>query len=133
MGDELVTIGRFNGSAEANLWKQKLKTAGISAIVVDDFNTGASLPSNALRVKEKDIQKATAVLKSLKNTRPLKVSWASTLLLWIFGIVMVIPGILVFVFSQESQGTILGIILVVFGVVFLLLPVMGIVRRKNLK
>jgi hypothetical protein len=133
MSEELVTIRRFNGSAEANLWKLRLKTAGISAVVVDDFNTGASMPSNALLVKEKDVQKAQKVLKSLKKSSSPKVSWASTLLLWIFGVIMVIPGIVVLVFSQESQGTILGIILVVFGGVFLLLPVMGIVKRKKLK
>ena len=62
---KLVTIRRFFGSTEANLWKERLAAAGIKAVVVNDFCTGAAIPSNDLQVREKDVERAQKILKSL--------------------------------------------------------------------
>jgi|WetSurMetagenome_2_1015567.scaffolds.fasta_scaffold225725_3 hypothetical protein len=136
MSEELVTIYRFRGSAEANLWKEKLNDNGIKANVINDVYTGASTPDFGLQIREKDISKAKTVLKPLKKTHPFKVSWASILLLYTFGVIALVPGILVLVFQRDSgvpETTMLGIMLIIFGGVFILLPLPGILKRNRSK
>jgi hypothetical protein len=136
MSEELVTIYRFRGSAEANLWKEKLYSSGIHAIVVNDVFTGAATPSFELQVRGKDLDKARKILKPLKNTNPFKISWASIAMLFIFGIIALVGGIFLFVYSRNSGVTdlsVASIIMIIFGGAFLLLPLTGILKRNRSK
>jgi hypothetical protein len=130
MGEELVTIHRFQGSAEANLWKEKLNASGIKANVINDVYTGAATPDFGLQVREKDAKRAHTILKTFKNKRPFKVSWASILIMYIFGIVGVICGI---PFLYKSDTIWIGIITIVYGGLFLILPLSGIIKRNKPK
>jgi hypothetical protein len=133
VSDKLVCVYRFRGSAEANLWKEKLRASGIKAAVINDVFTGAASPDFELQVNEKDVKRTQRILKPLKKLRPFKASRASIFLLLFFGIIMVIPGILVLAYLHGSEYTAIGIIALVYGGAFLLLPLLGIIRRKNPK
>jgi len=130
MEEGLVTIYRFRGSAEANLWKEKMSASGIKASVINDVYTGAATPDFQLQVREKDAQKTHIILKTLKNKRPFKISWASIFMMYIFGIVGVIVGI---PFLYKSDTIWIGIITMVWGGAFLLLPLLGITSRNKPK
>jgi len=71
MPHKLVTIYRCN-QAEADLWKAKLESEGIKAVVIHDITSGGA-PYAELKVRERDVRKASRIVKPIRKTwSPLK-------------------------------------------------------------
>jgi len=127
LAEELVTIYSFYGSSEAYLWKEKLKASGIKSVVIHDFNTGASAPSNELQVRKKDVSKAQKILEPLKKTHSIKIIGASVWLIFIFGIIIVIPGFIFLIFSPEK---LIALVFLVYGGSFIFISFFAMTRKK---
>ncbi len=72
--EELVTVRRFRGEAEAVLWKQYLKAAGISSVLIHENQS--MVKGNVLvelQVKPGDYEKARELLKETPSTLKPKV------------------------------------------------------------
>jgi hypothetical protein len=128
MAEDLVTVYRFVGSAEAHLWQERLHTSGIKAVVVNEIETGAAPAGYELQVKAKEVLKAQQILKSLKKTiKPIR---ASAWLIFVFGIIFFVTGTIFLISRGNSAGTAMGIVSLCFGVSLLLISLRVIFRNK---
>jgi hypothetical protein len=131
LADDLVTIYRFRGSEEAYLWKEKIKTNGIKSVVIHDFHHGADLPSNELQVKASDVKRARKILKPLRKIGPVPATLASLWLVLVFGIIMIIPGIIFLIFADNTGALVAGAITSIIGGFFIIFSLLEMVRRKK--
>jgi hypothetical protein len=133
LSDELVTIYSFRGSEEANLWKEKLHAHGIKSVVVNDYNYGATLQSNELKVKASDVARAKIILKPLRKIGPVPATPASAWLLFFLGMITLVPGVIVLFFTHDTDILPAAILLLIFGGFFTVISLLAMVRRKKVK
>ncbi len=114
MSDELVTIYRFRGSAEAHIWKDRIKSEGIPCVLIHD--TGYTRTFE-LQVREKDTEKALEILKDVPPTLIKPTKFKHRLIGLSFGCLFIALGI--FRYYNNYPDKLGSYVFIVLGIICL--------------
>ncbi len=120
--NDFVLVWRFIGASEAYLWKQRLKAAGIRAVIMHNERYGKM----ELWVKSEDSEAALALLKENATKYTFRIgSWKRWMTLFSMGGLFIAMAVLFYFTMEDKTASIIALIagLSVTGIiVYFMLP-----------